>query len=329
MNRLQFSIVALVLSLCLFFNIERLDFGQENVVNLQSFVYFLAAFAALSIISLRSFWPRRPYTSFLLFGIPYLSLKSVYLYAAPPSDNTYIFLLTTELSFLVLVIWLAHWVTHNLHEFEESEIRQVLDETITSIQPVQTSNDARKVIDAEFARSRQSERPMSVIVVESEIDSHLATLDSFRQKILSEVAERYARLQLTQLLRKRLRLIDIISEDRVPGRYLILCPEVEQEYAEAIARQLEDKIAEELGIPARCGIAAFPHDGYTFDGLVEEAVTQLQHSSVASTQSSDTKTTDAQSSGGQSSDTNQLSVNHAPLAEKNSTVENGTLSRSR
>ena len=52
MKYLPRTIAALVITLAIFYNIERIEFGRAEVVNIDSFVYVLALFIVISVISI-------------------------------------------------------------------------------------------------------------------------------------------------------------------------------------------------------------------------------------------------------------------------------------
>ena len=52
MTSLRKSLLLLILFLAFAYNLERLDFGQENVIDIQSFVYVLLLVAVTSMIGI-------------------------------------------------------------------------------------------------------------------------------------------------------------------------------------------------------------------------------------------------------------------------------------
>jgi hypothetical protein len=55
MKRLPLSIILLILFLSFFFNLERLDFGAQDLININTFVYIIETVAIVFTIMIRNF----------------------------------------------------------------------------------------------------------------------------------------------------------------------------------------------------------------------------------------------------------------------------------
>ena len=75
MKHLRTSIMALLMALSIFFNIERLDFGVDNLIDIHSFTYLLVIAAVTSILMVPklSQWPA--YYSYSLWLAVYFLLR--------------------------------------------------------------------------------------------------------------------------------------------------------------------------------------------------------------------------------------------------------------
>ena len=110
MKSIKLAIVAFVLGLAVFFNIERLDFGESNIINISSFIYLLGVIAIVvtittpalqrfSLPQLLTFW------SFIYL----LSKVLVFFYRGRPIlGGVYTYLSITELALFLILIWLKY-----------------------------------------------------------------------------------------------------------------------------------------------------------------------------------------------------------------------------
>jgi hypothetical protein len=160
MQHLRRSVLCLLAHITLLFNIERLDLGAENLIDLQSFVYVLAT--GLTILIL--IWPRlwRLSRRHLTLGCLALYLPVKFLASAglPLWGGIYTYILITEAALLVITALLAQQVAHDLHDFEEA----VANIMIGGGQ-VRRLEEAEADIQLEMLRSRRHHRPLSVVMV--------------------------------------------------------------------------------------------------------------------------------------------------------------------
>src|SRR3990172_12425882 len=115
MNNLRRSIIALISLLAIFYNIERFDFGQENVIDIQSFVYVIGLAAVLSIIFIPVLHRSSIYLPLVLWLGGYLFAKLlIFSDSRPLLGGLYTYLTVTEAGLLCILIWLAYHVACNL-----------------------------------------------------------------------------------------------------------------------------------------------------------------------------------------------------------------------
>ena len=86
MRQLRRSILLLLLALTIFFNIERLDFNQQNVIDIQSFVYVLAIVVVSAALWARAHWSFQAAwpvgLALLVYGVgglivPFVGIKAI------------------------------------------------------------------------------------------------------------------------------------------------------------------------------------------------------------------------------------------------------------
>ena len=271
MKQLPRSIVLLLIALAIFFNIERLDFQEENFVDIQTFVYVLGTVAVTSII-LIPYLRRLPISFSLAFwASAYLVCKQFFFYRDPLVGGIYTYLTITELTLLLIVIWLTHRMVRILLDFEEA----VKNITFVKTRKVQTLDEATAEIQKEMFRSRHYHRPLSLVVVEPELTSIKNSLNRVVQEVQQNMMTRYALTSMARVFSEELRRTDVIIEQRDQSRFIILCPETGSEELGKLIEQLQITASERIGVTLKYGTASFPDEALTFDALVNRAVSHF------------------------------------------------------
>lgn len=208
MKRLPLSIVVLVLFLAIFFNLERLDSSQENIINIQSFVYILITIAIVTTI----WFPllRRlsiPWLVSLWLAL-YLILK-IFIFndrALFGGLNTYLSIV--EATSLVIFVLLAHNIAKYLVEF----ITVINNITFDDFDRVLPHEEALEDIKDEIYRSRRFKHPLTLLVVRPETQSVQAILNKTLQEVQQSIMERYVSVAIAKALRTQLRRTDHVYE---------------------------------------------------------------------------------------------------------------------
>ena len=272
MKRLIYSFVLLIVGLSAFFNIERL--GQENVIDVDSFVYPLGMAAVVGILLLPSLG-HRMLRAFTLVIVIYIVFKFYYTYTQDGYNivgGIYTYLTITEVSFLSMLILLSHQVSKHFYEWQQG-VGQVLLSQAGS--PIPSMDEARRAIRTEVRRSRHYHRPMSVIMVEPTSQSFEVASGRMLARMQQDLLNQYTKVNLAETIRRQLRLMDIVLT-RSPGNGLIiLCPELKKEDAPVLIEHIRQAASDELGIEVECASASFPDEALTFEALVEEAESRL------------------------------------------------------
>lgn len=271
MKRLRLLIVGLLIWIAIFFNIERLDFGKENVIDIDTLVYILGLVAVISIIAMRSFHRYNVSVSIGLWCVVFLLSKM--LFGRPFLGGIYTYLSITELSFLLVSIWLAHLLALALYEFEEAVERITFREN--SNKRVQKLAQAHDEIQIEMFRSRHHHHPMSIIVVEPMLDAIQTSLHRLVQEIQQTMVSSYVVNNMAHTLSKYIRRTDFVLEQRERGRFIILCPDTNSTDLELMVEYVKSVAKDQLGTPITCGAVTFPDEAITFEELLSKAETQL------------------------------------------------------
>ena len=277
MKNLRLSIVALVIGLSVLFNIERLDFGAVNIIDIDSFVYVLGLIAVVTTIGMPIL--HRVPISVLIggwAGIYYLSKLALWFLfdQRPLFGGIYTYLSITEIALLLIMVWLAHKVSAPLQEFAEAVKSITFTNNNKRIKPI---TEADEDIQIEMFRSRHNHHPLSVVLVELEPESLQAALHRAVQEVQQAMLSNYVINNIAHTLSKYLRRTDLILEQRDQGRFLILCPETSAGDLELLVEYIQAVATEQLGTSIACGVATFPDEAITFEELVNQAESHLHH----------------------------------------------------
>ena len=225
MRHLSRSAVILLIALAVFYNIERLDLGQVNPIDIASIVYVLGLGAVISVITLPILRRSSVVVSIFLWAGVYLLTKSALLFffeGRPLLGGVYTYLSVTELVLLLIVVWLGHDFSASLHEFAEAVERITFADSDRQVRQYRGIDEDIRV---EMFRSRHNHHPLSIIFVKPDPDAIQATLHRLAQEVQQTMLSGYVINNMARTLRKYLRPTDLILEQRDQGRFIIVCPE--------------------------------------------------------------------------------------------------------
>ncbi|MFD3162408.1 hypothetical protein [Herpetosiphon sp. NSE202] len=270
MKYLRRSIIALVLYLAAFFNIERLDFQGENVIDLRSFVYILGLAAIIITLMLPYFRQRRLLVAMTYWGAIYAIIRLAF-FNSVSFVGVDIYLSLTELVFLLVGVRFAHQVAIDLYDFEQAVINITLPQVNRQIRPLNDSNDE---IQTEMVRSRRHRRPMSVLVIKPDPQSVNLAIHRSVEEVQKSMMTRYVVTSLTRVVADVMRRTDMIFEQPSSNQFIVMSPETNAANSVSFAERIKAAASERLGVDVLCGIASFPDDALTFDELIREADTR-------------------------------------------------------
>lgn len=278
MKHLSRSAILLLTTLAVFFNIERVDFGEVNIIDIDTFVYVLGLAAVLSLIIIPILRRSNAAVSIVLWISLYLSIKLLFFYFfndRPLLGGLYTYLTITELTFILIIVWLGHYFAAGLYEFEEAVKRITFS---GSNRRIRQYHEADEDIQVEMFRSRHNHHPLSIIVVEPDVQSIQTTFYRLVQEFQQTMLSSYVINNMAQTLSKYLRRTDLILEQREKGRFIIVCPETNTNDSELLVEYIQNVALEQLGTSVVYGVATFPREAVTFEELVRQAESKLQHS---------------------------------------------------
>jgi len=272
MQRSLNIIVGLIAYLAIFFNLGRIAIGDQSLVDIQLFVYALATIATISTIIIPPL--RRQEALFLLivWGLIYILCK-LFIFPNPPLlGERYTYISFTELTLLLISVFLAHLFAQNMAKLEnilETALFPKLDRRIYSM------DTAGKIIEYEFIRGRRYNHPISALVVEPDPGSSEWPEAADLDQAVRDFKKRYLLAKLAKEVSKQVRLTDLVVETDEDGRFLIVCPETTSDNSILFAKRLQMAVKERLGISLAYGIATFPEDARTFEAIVDKAESKL------------------------------------------------------
>ncbi len=278
MRHLSRSAVALIIALAAFYNIERLDLGQVNPIDIASVTYILGLVAVISVITLPILQRSSVAVSILLWTGIYILVKSVFYFFfndRPLLGGIYTYLSVTELALLLIVVWLAHDFASGLHEFADAVERITFS---ASDRQVRQYHGVDEDIQTEMFRCRHHHHPLSVVLIKPDPNSIQATIHRLAQEVQQKMLSGYVINNMAQTLRKYLRPTDLILEQREQGRFIIVCPETNVAESKLVVEYIQSVATEQLGTPIAYGTATFPDEAVTFEELVGRAEAELRNS---------------------------------------------------
>lgn len=269
MQRLKLAIINILLFFTIFFNIERIDIGQDNAINIQTFVYIISFIAAFSVIIIPNLWRQHVAYGYILWLVIYFAIKFWYNLGTRPilgGINTYITI--TEIVMVSLTVTLAHNLATHLSDAEET-IKNLL--MVGYTQQVKQLENANEDIDIELYRSRRNNSPLTVMVIDVSVNDANIVLNQTVEEIINSTRKQYISMSLAKVLRKAFRITDILLHQSSSGRFVLVSPETNADQAKQMITRLTAIAKEEINITPQFGYATFPEDAYTFEELLNLA----------------------------------------------------------
>ena len=275
MKRLPISIIILILFLTFFFNLERIDVGDQELINIHTFVYILSTFAIVFIIMLRVF--RRMNLALLLFiwNLLFLGLKLIVYTDSPFWGGYHSYITLVEFTMFSLGIVIAHWVGVNMDDFEKA----VENITFSEIKHASNLRDAVDSINNEIYRSRRYNHPLTMIIVEPLKGSQEMILNQSVREVQESMISRYVSISLARALREYIRRTDMLVEQPDKGRFIVITPETNKVESERVVGKIY-QAASSIGAEVAVGLCAFPNDALTLEDMLCRAELDLAENEI-------------------------------------------------
>ena len=194
----------------------------------------------------------------------------------PPADvdplrDRSIYVIATEMVFLLLAVRLGHHLARTLARFDDTLGVIVFGDART--RDIE-SPEAAQTIHDEIARSRRHGRPLSLTVLTPIPASIETAVDNAAIEVDRAVRRRYVYGKLARAVGEQLRRSNLLFEHRASGRLFVLSPETDPDGTTLLVKRMTEAAAI-AGIPADAGSASFPDDAIAFESLVEAAESDL------------------------------------------------------
>jgi hypothetical protein len=269
MKQLPTSILALILGFAFFFNIERIDFQQDGLVNVSTLVYILVTIASLVSIRLRAAYTLSPAALILFWQAIYLFTNMFLLDRPFHGDLIYVYV--TEITFLSVIVLLSQRVALHLRDFEEA----VENITLADLnRPHKALAESIADVQNQMYLSRRHDRPLSVIVLKTEQPSLQVLWNRAVLEVQQAMMGRYVASRMIRVLDHELRRTDLLVHNG-DGSFVVVCPETSSLSLQTMIERICDSFREQLGISVLYGTASFPENALTFEELLSKAEAQL------------------------------------------------------
>lgn len=263
MKRLRVKLILLACWLVLFFSIERL-FTPIDVSNT---AYFLV-WVLIIIILIAPRHLKIPFWT--LLPLPVASYLFIKIIQGGFSSSTASIFSLIEIFSIIVTILLAYWITLSISEFETA----VTNITIGNREKIpDPAIVGRGFIYREVRRARNHQRPLALLALSIDENSIEATYDRMIQELQLAIIKQYKLSSVSKTLCNELEDCAIIVESN--NHFLVALPETNPDEVPVIVDRLRRQVAEQACVNLFIGTAMMPKDGYTFEGLVDKAMEEM------------------------------------------------------
>lgn len=271
MMSLERSVLFLIVYLTIFFNIERVDLGQTNVIDISSVVYVMVLLALIVILTVPGIL-RLPLSAVIvLWVVLYLGTRLAIFpwYHRHIWGGIYTYLTITEVSLSTITIILTYQVRRQLNDFKQA----VENLTLAGLtHRIQHKNEAMDDIQKELLRSRRHNYPLSVMVVEPDPATVKLSLNRSVVEVQKAMMTRYVITNIMRLASNLFRRTDLIVDQVIDkDSFVVVLTDTDGEKAGAVAQRFQDLVEQGMGVKIGVGLATFPDEGLTFESLVDKA----------------------------------------------------------
>lgn len=257
------------LYLALIFALGQSDYLSRPLINFASYFYLLAMIGVPATL----FFPRITRVSATVPMVIWAGIYAILSFLINRGRST----TSTDFSVVVLeflLLELGIWVAYRLAE-QITHAESVIDELAIEAFPhrAQELDEGSHRVRTEFNRSRRYHRPLSLLLMEVDPQSHNDNGEVLKA-IQYDIVNRFTVARVGQIIDERLRQTDLVLRDR-RWCYVIICPETDISAALHLAQRITETVKEKTGLSIHWGAAAFPEEALTFDDLLKKARQRL------------------------------------------------------
>lgn len=257
------------LYLALIFALGQADYLSRPFINFASYFYLLAMIGVPATLFF-------PHITRVSAAVPMILCAGVYailsfvINRVRSTTSTDVSVIILEFLLLELGIWLAYRLAEQITHAES-----VIDELAVEAFPhrAQELDEGSHRVRTEFNRSRRYHRPLSLLIMEVDPQSHNDNGEVLKA-IQYDIVNRFTVARVGQIIDDRLRQTDLVLRDR-RWSYVVICPETDLSAALLLAQRITETVKEKTGLSIHWGAAAFPEEALTFDDLLKKARQRL------------------------------------------------------
>ncbi|PWB49907.1 MAG: hypothetical protein C3F13_17910 [Anaerolineales bacterium] len=188
-----------------------------------------------------------------------------------PLTRSSLFVTLIETCAIVVTTLMLVWVRNAVHEFE-SAVNQISD--IPQKKVSDSALEKQSVLYREVRRARNHQRPLVLLAIGVEEKSIQASMERLLQEAQQNFIRQYTLARVSKTLCEKLEDCDLVVQ--TDNNFLILLPETKLEDLSDLTDRLRNQVSKDIGVEIQVGAASLPHDGFTFEGLVDKANLELQ-----------------------------------------------------
>jgi len=264
MKRIRVRVIILACWLVVFCNLERF----LELLNVSRFV-FAIALVMMMIALIVPHIARIPFWVILTAPVPILLLFKAWTGAL--ADSISIPHLFMEVCIISLTTLLAYWVNMAVSEFENSVAHITVGRHDNL---AETTSVGKGLIYREVRRARNHQRPLTLMTVAVDEKSIKVALDRMVQEAQLAMMKQYMLSDISKTLCNKLEDSDIIVQS--DDHFLIVLPETTPDALPGLIDRLRQHVSDEVGVNLKIGAASLPLDGFTLEGLVDKATSEMQ-----------------------------------------------------
>ena len=272
MTNLKRSFFGAAIYLAVIFVLGQADYADRPIINFVNYFYL----AVLVAMPLTLFFPSISRVSVFVplgvwAGVYFVLLLTIDRRLSTNSNEISIIVL--EFILLEAGVWFAHQLALQISHAESIMDALALNAFPNRARDIDSENQRIKI---ELTRSRRYNRPLSVVVIETESEDEKTTREMLRS-VQQDLLSRFTSARVGQIIDDRVRQTDLVLRD-LRGRFIVLCPETDLPSVTLLAKRISQAIQERTSMGVLWGVAAFPEEALTFDDLLHKARERLVHS---------------------------------------------------
>jgi hypothetical protein len=188
-------------------------------------------------------------------------------------------LTVTEVLAVLVSFGLGRRITLSLLEYEKSVVDLAALNWVT--RPL-SFLEMQDQFYREVRRARLHDRPLSLVAVRPDTQLSPMQINALIAETQLRLTKHYQEVRFAELFSTELSDCDLIA--KCDDHFVLMLAETDSKRARDVARRLEVRVRELLGVGLQTGVATFPLEEVTLAGLVKRAESGLAESEEARTQ---------------------------------------------